>query len=170
MDEERKKNIETDPILERLERERGPGGVIKLVGRFLGNSEREGYYRLYVNDRLNRYLEFPKDATIDAERLQSGRVVVWLKQGTKVADVMTREVPEDFLLGDIFRENAARAAGLPGMGTVFRMAAAAPGCGGGGTDVMNLCPSSLIPANCPDTKLSFTCNPRDQSPDCPFNK
>jgi hypothetical protein len=169
MDEERKKHIETDEILGRLERERGPGGVIKLVGRFLGNSERQGYYRLYINDRLNRYLEFPKDATVDAERLESGRIVVWLKSGTKVADIVTREVPEDFLLGDIHRENAGRAAGLPGMGRAFAMAAA-PGCGGGGTQVMNLCPSSLIPSNCPDTQLAFTCDPRDPSPDCPFNK
>ena len=167
MDEAHKKNIETDEILERLEQERGPGGVIKLVGRFLGNSERQGYYRLYINERLNRYLEFPKDATVDAERLESKRIVVWLKSGTKVADVVTREVPEDFLLGDIHRENAGRAAGLPGMSRVFRMAAA-QGCGGG-TSVMDLCPSSMIPANCPDTQLSFTCNPRDPSPDCPFN-
>lgn len=158
MDEHHDREIKTDELADRLERE-SPGGVIKLVGRFLGNSEREGYYRLYLTERLNSYLEFPKDATLDAERFESGRLVVWLKAGTEVKKTVTHVVPEEFLLGNIHRENARRAAGLPGMGRVFQMAAG-DGCGY----------SSAIPANCPDTQLSFTCNPRDPSPDCPFNK
>ncbi|MDR3529840.1 MAG: hypothetical protein P4L90_04665 [Rhodopila sp.] len=150
-----KKEIKTDEIIDRLKPE---PGIIKLAGRFLGHSDRAGYYRLYINERLDRYLEFPKEATLDAERFPSGRLVVWLKAGTTVTDTTSRTVPESLLSGPISRQNAKRAAGLAGMPRMVLDAASGDGCGG----------SSI--ANCPDTTLSFTCNPRDPSPDCPFNQ
>jgi hypothetical protein len=155
-----KKEIETDELLERLERERAGGSVIKLVGRFLGNSDREGYYRLYLTDQLDRYFEFPKDATLDAERFPSERVIVWLASGTRVVETFTHDVPEDFLRGALQSDNARRAVSVLRIGRYQLMDA--EGRGGG------CCGGSAI-ANCPDTQLSFTCNPRDPSPSCPYN-
>lgn len=142
-----KKDIKTDEILERLEKGRGSGGVIKLVGRFLGNSERPEYYRLYLTEELNRYFEFPKEATIDAERLPSGRIVVWIRAGTKVVETISRNLPEDFFTGSIHGENARLAGGLLGAGRMMLQMADGGGCCGG---------TKL--ANCNSTVDTYTCS------------
>lgn len=152
-DDGQPRNFKTDEIADRAA---GYSGVIRLIGNYLGNSEREHHFRLYTTDTLNWYYEFSKDAVIDVERFPSGRIVAWLKPGSTVHETATRTIPETFLVGATYRENAARAAGAPGMRKVFAMAQG-DGCG-----------SSV--ANCADTQLDFTCNPRDPSPDCPYNK
>jgi hypothetical protein len=154
MAEKRKKEIETDDFVDRLADERGKG-LMKLVGRFLGKSEKTGYYRLYMTEQLNRYCEFAQDATLEAERFPSGRIVVWLKAGTVVEDVTVRTRPEDFVTGGILGQYGGDATGVPGS---VRMMARAAGDG---------CGSSI--ANCPDTQLTFTCQVRDPSPNCPYN-
>jgi len=149
-----RKQIETDEIADRLAGDQKEG-LIRLTGRFLGNSDDAGHYRLYLTEQMDRYLEFQKAGTIEVERFPSGRLIVWLKSGTKVVEVASRPVSEEFLSGAIGSSKGSRP-----RGTVRTlMAAAGDGCGY----------SSLIPANCPNTSTDFTCNPRDPSPDCPFN-
>jgi hypothetical protein len=140
--ERRRREIETDEILERLESASKTGGLIRLVGRFLGNSDREGYYRLYLTEQLNRYVEFPKDATLDAERFPSGRIVVWLRGGTKVVETVSRDVASDFLTGAIQRG----AASLPGRRIMADITDSGGCCGG-----TNL-------ANCNSTVDQYTCS------------
>ncbi|WP_449406201.1 hypothetical protein [Massilia phosphatilytica] len=53
------REIKTDDLADRAAKY---GGVIKLIGKFLGNSEREHHFRLYTTDNLNWYYEFSKDA------------------------------------------------------------------------------------------------------------
>jgi hypothetical protein len=154
INEKPRKEIKTDEIADRVVRDQKEG-LIRLTGRFLGNSEHEGHYRLYLTEQMDRYLEFSKEGTLEAERFPSGKLVVWLQAGTKVVEVARRSVSEEFLSGAIGAGTSRRPRGL--MRTM--MAAAGDGCG----------PSSAIPANCPDTQTAFTCNPRDPSPDCPFN-
>jgi hypothetical protein len=149
-----RKEIKTDEIADRAAREQQEG-LIRLTGRFLGNSEREGYYRLYLTEQMDRYLEFSKAGTLDAERFPSGRLVVWLKPSTKVVEVASRPVSQEFLSGSIGTATSRRGRGM--MRTM--MATGGSGCG----------PSSVIPSNCPDTQTAFTCNPRDPDPNCPFN-
>ena len=153
-DDKRKKEIKTDEIADRAAREQREG-LVRLTGRFLGNSEHEGYYRLYLTEQMDRYLEFSKEGTLEAERFPSGRLVVWLKPGTKVVEAASRPVSQEFLSGSIGAATSRRPRGV----VRTMMAAAGGGCGY----------SSVIPANCPDTQTAFTCNPRDPSPDCPFN-
>jgi hypothetical protein len=140
--ERRRREIETDEILERLEPESRTGTLIRLVGRFLGNSDREGYYRLYLTEQLNRYVEFPKDATLDAERFPSGRIVVWLRNGTKVVETASRDVAADFLTGAIQRGAAA----FPGRRIMADMTDGGGCCGG----------TQL--ANCNSTVDQYTCS------------
>jgi hypothetical protein len=150
-----RKEIKTDEIADRMAREHGEG-LIRLTGRFLGNSEREGYFRLYLTEQMDCYLEFSKEGTAEAERFPSGRLVVWLKAGTHVVRVATRPVSQEFLSGSIGTSTSPRARGA----VRTMMAAAGGGCGY----------SSLIPANCPDTgPNTLTCNPNDPSPGCPYN-
>ena len=95
----KKKDIKTDELVERLERARGSSGqLIKLVGRFLNHSDREDWYRLYLSENLNRYLEFSKEGTVDAERFPTGRSVVWLRAGTKVTKTVMQDVSKNFML------------------------------------------------------------------------
>lgn len=153
-DDNPKKEIKTDEIANRLVREKQ--GLIRLKGLYLGNSEREGYYRLYYTQQMDCYLEFSKEGTVDAERFPSGGLVVWLKAGTSVVAVTSRSVSDDFLRGSIAESYGRRARGIPG--AVYSvMAAAGDGCGY----------SAWIPANCPDTKTGHTCQPTPTDPNCP---
>jgi hypothetical protein len=112
-EEKKKKEIKTDEIVDRLLQEGDPTDVVKLVGRYLGNNERGDSFRLYLNEQLNHYLEFPKEATLDAERVSSGNIIVWVKRDTKVQDTKTRRLSEEFLRGDIQRSySGAASAGL----------------------------------------------------------
>ena len=152
MSDNPRKEIKTDEIADRVAREQKEG-LIRLTGRFLGNSEREGYFRLYLTEQMDRYLEFSKEGTLEAERFPSGRLVVWLKSDTKVVEVACRPVSDDFLSGAI----AGRRRGRGGVVRTM-MAAAGDGCGY----------SSIVPANCPDTRTSITCGTHDPDPDCPI--
>jgi hypothetical protein len=150
--EPRKKDIKTDEILDRLEGERSSGPLIKLVGRFLGKSDREDHYRLYLSEDLNRYLEFSKEGTVDAERFPSGRIVVWLRRGTKLVETATRAVPDDFLKGSIHQQNAARQAAdvLGGAGRLMMMMADSGGGCCGGTQLAN-CTATVDQVTCSQT-------------------
>jgi len=155
MSDEPRKEIKTDEIADRVTQEQ-KRGLIKLTGRFLGNSEQEGYYRLYLTERMDRFLEFSKEGTFEAERFPSGRLVVWLKSGTKVVEVASRPISDEFLSGAIAGGRGRRARG----GVVrMMMAAAGDGCGEY---------SSMVPANCPDTReFTYTCSPNDPGGECP---
>jgi hypothetical protein len=142
MSEERRREINTDDVVERVfQSGSSPGETIKLKGRFLGNSETKEHYRLYVTEELNHYLEFPKDRTLDAARVQSGRVVVWVKAGTPVKEVFARTASEDFLRGDIYREHSRGAAGGGAAQRFLRLGnAAQSGCVGSCSGEVSECP------------------------------
>jgi hypothetical protein len=96
--EDREREITTDEFLGRLEAERASSGsLIKLVGRFLGHSDRYDFYRLYLSEDLNRYLEFSKEGTVYVERFPSGRIVVWLRAGTKVVKTAVQDISKNFI-------------------------------------------------------------------------
>jgi hypothetical protein len=157
--EDREREITTDEFLGRLEAERAnSGSLIKLVGRFLGNSDREDFYRLYLSEDLNRYLEFSKEGTVDAERFPSGRIVVWLRAGTKVVKTAVQDLPEDFLKGSIQQQSLARqAAGVVGStGQMMMLMANSPGCCGGTNQYTCTSDTVFGSPTCSDTN---PCNP-----------
>jgi hypothetical protein len=153
-EKKKKKEIKTDEVVDRLLEENKTAGVIKLAGRYLGNSEHKDSYRLYLTDQLNHYLEFPKQATLEAERFPSGGIVVWLKEGTKVRETKTTVVIEDFLRGDIHSSNAGSGRGGSVLRGVLRLAENAPKdcCISGGKESDNCsfgCPSPPAVCNPP---------------------
>jgi len=91
----------------------------------MGNSSREGHWRLYLDIDLTKYLEFRKEDTLHAEQFRPGRTVVWLKRGTKIHEVQTRTGSIEFLQGEI-RRGFFR--GVPGLGTMMAMGACQSGC------------------------------------------
>lgn len=104
-----------------------------LYGAFLGNSSREGYWRLYLNSRLDRYLEFRKEDTLDAQRQSTGRITVWVKSGTRVQTTKTTSVPVEMLQGPIQSGFMGRAVGSALRPTLMLAAAGCtvgPECGG----------------------------------------
>ena len=157
MNEGHGKKVKLEEIVDTYLGDKTRPAVVKLSGLHLGNSEREGHYRLYDTNDLTHYFEFPKQAVVDAERFDNGRICVWLARGAAATEVKTRAVSEDFLAGDIQQGYGRRARG---MRRLRAMAGAAPQtCGY----------SDVIPANCPDTRTAFTCQVHDPSPDCPYN-
>jgi hypothetical protein len=132
----RVKDLKPDEILERLVPDpagvRGP--LPRLVGLYLGNSTRPDYWRLYTSHKLDRFLEFRKDDVLDAERPETGRVIVWLKGDAKVERTTTEVLSEAFLRGEIQRQQIPQINGVPDLRKALALASSCVKCDGGGGD------------------------------------
>jgi hypothetical protein len=135
-DNARHKELKQDDLIERLVPDPANIDVVKLAGMYLGNSDRENCWRLYLTINLNHYLEFPKADTIDAQRLPSGSFIVWLKPGARVQERITRSAPAEFLQGDILNRHLSRTTDLSALRRMFPIVAA--DCG-----QSNQCPSAF---------------------------
>jgi len=100
--------------------------VSTLSGFVLARSDREDYWRLYLNDRLNHYFEFRKEDTLEARQIRPTRTLVWVRPGTRVHETTTVSAPVDFLLGDV------RRGFFRGIGGLALMMADSEGCPGSG--------------------------------------
>lgn len=106
------KDIKPDSFIERVIPDPSDPRVIRIAGQYLGRSDREDCWRLYLTDALNHFLEFRREDTLDAQKTSTGRMVVWLKKGSNVEETITGPVPTDFLRGNL-RRNLA---GQPSLG------------------------------------------------------
>ena len=100
-EDKKRKEIKPDEFIGRVIPDPSNPRVLKLVGYFLGDSTNADFWRLYLSPDLDHYLEFRKADTLDAERFNTGRLVVWLKADAKVFETFTKPVPADFLRGGI---------------------------------------------------------------------
>jgi len=123
-------DLKPDELIERLipDPTKGQRPVARLVGLYLGNSSRPDYWRLYVSHKLDRYFEFRKEDVLEAERPETGRVVVWLKPDSKVDRTITQEVSEEFLRGEIEATQLGRVNGLPDLRKSMALALGSCGC------------------------------------------
>jgi hypothetical protein len=122
-----RKDIKPDDIVARLIPDPANPRVTRLTGLYLGNSAQEEYWRLYLTNAFNHYLEFRKEDTLDAERPPNGGVIVGLKQGAKIEETLTAAVPERFLRGE-FQGRLGEAVNIDALRPMLRLAA--QGCGG----------------------------------------
>lgn len=122
-----------------------------LSGFLLGRSEEDDSYRLYLNAELNHYAEFAKSDTVHAKRIGEGRVIVWLKPGTKVRDVHSKTVSAEFLRGEIQRNMFRGTSGIRIGGMTLLSDCPGSGC----AHCTASC--SSLPGTPPDT-AGFTCN------------
>ncbi|HCG00868.1 MAG TPA: hypothetical protein DEV93_10040 [Chloroflexi bacterium] len=122
-----------DEIVGRVVEDPSNPNARKVDGAYLGNSSREGYWRLYLNSRFDLYLEFRKEDTLDAQRQSTGRITVWVKPGTRVQTTRTSSIPVEMLQGPIQSSLVGRAVG-PGLRSTLMLADAGctvgPECGG----------------------------------------
>ena len=126
-------DLKPDEILERLvPNPAGGGGPLpRVIGIYLGNSARPDYWRLYISHNLDRFLEFRKDDVLDAERPESGRVIVWLKPDAKVERTTTQVLSEAFLRGEIQQQRLGQINGIPDLRKALALASSCVDCGGG---------------------------------------
>lgn len=153
MTERSKKTSEVceDEIASRVVPDPDNPSVRRLTGFLLGRSNKDGYWRLYMNVDFDHYVEFEKKATLHAEQFREGRTVVWLKPDTKVRETKARSAPIEFLQGDISRGFARGVSGM--VGPVF-----AADCPGSGCAHCTAACSSLpgTPGDNPNT-VGYTC-------------
>ncbi len=126
-------------------------------GFFLGNSTREDRWRLYVTRDLGRYLEFPKRDTLDAKRLGSGRIAVWLRAGVEIEEHAAQPVGERFLTGE-FRTHLGRLDGTTARRLLLSEAGVCGGGSGGGDGGGTVAPQ----VTCPKPQ----CNDSIKDPGC----
>jgi hypothetical protein len=122
MSKDREGPIQPDDLIRRLVPDPANPDVERLVGFRLGESDRSGYWRLYIDMDLSDYLEFRKDDVLDGKELPDGSTVVWQKAA------------EQFLSGDI-SERFLRATGFPALARAIGVGVAT----GTGTFVNNQC-------------------------------
>lgn len=127
-------------------------------GFFLGNSSEAEKWRLFVTKNLSRYLEFAKSDTLDAKRLSSGRIVVWLRPDATVEEGTAEPMPEKFLRGEF----QGYLGGLSGT-TLRRLLLSEAGLCGGGNGGGNGGDGTRIPqVTCPKPQ----CNDSIKDPGC----
>lgn len=87
-----------------------------LIG-FLGNSGKEGYWRLYLSPELNEFLEFQEKDVLRSQPLadsQLGGTAIWIRREAELQHTRTttREAQAQFLQGTI--ASAFRAGAIAG--------------------------------------------------------
>ena len=125
--------------------------VKSLRGFTLGRSDNDTMYRLYLSSDLNHYLEFCKDDTVHAKKIDEMRTLVWVKADARVREVRSQTTPAEFLQGQV-RTGFLRGINNLSGGRVFMtMGCPSSGCGH--------CTASCssLPGT-PDNTAGFTCN------------
>jgi hypothetical protein len=154
-----RRELRQDDLIGRLVPDPANTDLVRLAGLFLGNSEREAYWRLYLTTSLNHYLEFRKEDTVDAERFPSGAIVVWLKPEARVQERITRSIPAAFLQGNISSMYLPRTTDVSGLRQLLRLAG--PGCDPKTPHTQqNTCQvgcDTPFPSPFCDTKIGYTC-------------
>jgi hypothetical protein len=141
--------IEPDEIVERVVRNPANPEVRRLVGLYLGKGLTDEHWRLYLNDSFSHYLEFRKEDTLDAQRVSSGKLVVWVKPESKVRETRSQTGAVEFVNGSILNSNigAIRDLGAGGARQVLGLESAGcsaascfttagPNCRGPNTDTI----------------------------------
>lgn len=120
-----------------------------LIGFALGRAEDDAFYRLYLDSSLSRYVDVAKADTLHARKLDEKRTAVWIKPGANVRQVNARNVPIEFLQGQL-RRGFLRGSQGPIGNVLMAMECPSSGCGhcttscshlpgGGGTTVEFTC-------------------------------
>jgi hypothetical protein len=118
-------DIEPDEISERVVRDPSRTDQKILRGFALGRSTSDDQWRLYLNAELTHYLEFDKRATLHAKEVRPGETVVWIQPDTQVRETSTRNIPVEFLRGEIQRGFLR---GVSGINRIMALSSEYPGC------------------------------------------
>jgi hypothetical protein len=118
--------LKPDELIERLIPDPSNPDVKRITGFLMGNSDREGYWRLYLTVNLNHYIEFRKEETLYAHQFRPGRTVIWIKPGSRIHEMKARSAPVEFLQGQV-RRGFLR--GVSGITQVMDLEAGCPGSG-----------------------------------------
>lgn len=108
--------LKQDPVVEKLVRDPSRPGA-RLVSGYVGKSDREGRWRIYLNLEFSEYLEVSKEDVLHSERLaeetSASGTWVWVKEDARVEHVRTRpkQARAEFLRGDIASAFLGDAAG-----------------------------------------------------------
>lgn len=99
-----------DSVVDKLIPDPAQSSNFAVVSGWLGRSDREGKWRLYVSPTLNEYVEFSSEDVCHHEPLDQAsavaRTIVWLKAAAEM--VLVQSAPaatqREYLQGNITRE------------------------------------------------------------------
>jgi hypothetical protein len=104
----RPNKLEPDELVQHLVQDASHVPDVRVLGGFLGKSNREGYWRLYLTPTLNEYVEFAEDDvvhshTFESDESQLGGTVIWVRREANLQHTRSasREAQADFLQGAI---------------------------------------------------------------------
>ena len=106
--EKRKVSLKQDDLVEQLIPDPSESSQFVVVEGFLGKSQRAGYWRLYLNAKLNEYVEVSENDVIHSQSLSKeksslGGTTLWLARGATLerTRIESRRLQAEFLEGDI---------------------------------------------------------------------
>ena len=137
-----------------------------MVG-FLGKSARAGYWRLYLTQKLNDYIEFHEDDVVHSQSLATernplGGTVIWVKRDAKLLRTRTTTVQAqaEFFRGDIMSRFLVQSRRRASLGFARFMPQAGPTAGcSSPIDCTGLCTVGL---DCPGNTGEFDPNCNNQ--------
>lgn len=97
-----------DEVIERVIKDPANPEVKRLTGFLMGRSDKDGYWRLYLNVDLDHYIEFRKEDTLHAQQFRPASTVVWLKSDARVIEKIARSGSVEFLQGGLLRDYVRR--------------------------------------------------------------
>jgi hypothetical protein len=113
MPEDKKHGFHPSDSVHHLVPDAASPGVARLTGFKLGESDRQGYWRLYLSPSFTKYIEFKKDDVVGGEELRD-TTVVWVRSNARVTCATTHETAADFLKGPV-RSGFQRKTGFAGV-------------------------------------------------------
>jgi hypothetical protein len=100
--------MEQDPLVEKLVPDPSELPKVRVLIGWLGRSQREGYWRLYVTPSLDEYLEFREEDIRHNHNLNSnesplGGTVVWISDAAEILQKSSTATAaeREFLRGEI---------------------------------------------------------------------
>src|SRR5262245_16689131 len=95
-----KRGLQQDPLVERLRSDPSQPPAVEYQG-FLGHSEKEGYWRLYLTRALDDYLEIAENDIVDqkprSDRDPDAGSCIWIKAAAIVTRGPVHRVPAQAL-------------------------------------------------------------------------
>jgi len=107
-DENTSNNLDPDKLIKNLVNDPSKVPNLKMLSGYLGNSNQDKFWRLYLTPELNEFIEIPEEEVVHYKRLEDdqsplGGTILWVKNDTtlRYTRAESSDVQAKFLEGEI---------------------------------------------------------------------
>ena len=115
-----KQELRQHELVDKLVSDPSQQQSLTVLSGFLGQSQRAGYWRLYLTPTMDEYVEIPEEDIVHSQSLEPSQsalseTMVWVRSGASLqyTRTMSHQIQAEFLKGPITTGFRARAASFP---------------------------------------------------------